>query len=125
VALLRTRQRWTTLTALGVVALHLSTVTHLALERHTVASSGALVELRDESAAHAHDERSLCDGAGLEVGQDAGPCLVVVEALATDDASTEQRPPQAWRMIAVPVDRVAGTGQRLWRLAPKASPPAA
>jgi hypothetical protein len=121
---LRSRQPWKVLAALGVVALHLLALTHLALERHTVASSGALVELRDESSAHAHDERSLCDGAALDGSQDAGPCLVVLEALETDDASSARPALQAWRAIATPFERVARASQRLWHLAPKASPPA-
>lgn len=113
-------------TALGLIALQLFLVGHMALEQHTLSVSGAVVEVHGSFELHGHEDRSLCE---REATDDAGwpdvPCQGTPEALRLVD----QRSPLA--PVLVQLTSLVGPqrpGQHLvavWLVAPKASPPAA
>jgi hypothetical protein len=114
-------------TALGMIALQLFLLGHLALERHTLSVNGAVIEVHDGSAElHGHEDRSLCEG---EATDDGGwpdvPCQGASEALRR----VIQRWPYAITVVELTTSPVCEQTPNhhhvaVWRVAPKASPPA-
>lgn len=111
--------------ALGLVALELLLVGHMAFERHTVSTSGSVVELHASLDLHAHEDRSLCEREGADVdGPQDSLCQSTPETLTRGWASTPHRV-----AASLPVARCTGLEVQaprvaVWRTAPKASPPA-
>ncbi len=112
-------------TALGMVALQLFLVGHMALEQHTLSVSGAVVEVHDSFELHGHDDRSVCE---RDAADDAGwpdvPCQGTPEALRLLDgrAPVARVPVHLTSLVRAqtPEHHLAA----VWLMAPKASPPA-
>ncbi|MCA2977532.1 MAG: hypothetical protein INH41_27795 [Myxococcaceae bacterium] len=109
------------LALLGVQAL---LAVHFALEAHTVSADGVLIDLREGEAAHAHLERSLCDGAEFDAARvDAGPCEAQGDPWA-DEAPALMAVPVAAAMTGPARRALRGAARTaVWRVAPKGSPP--
>ncbi|MCU0696741.1 MAG: hypothetical protein MUC96_09445 [Myxococcaceae bacterium] len=125
-SLRRQHRAWLALTAVGLLALQAWVTVHLGVEAHTVGSDGALIELHAPTGAHAHDERSLCDGAALDGSWfDGGPCEALVD-FAVTEASALPQPGKALT-LTLPSRRTdpPRSAIGLWQLAPKGSPPRA
>lgn len=112
-------------TALGMVALQLFLVGHMALEQHTLSVSGAVVEVHDSFELHGHADRSLCE---RDAADDGGwpdvPCQGTPEALRLIDGRSPVGavPVHLTSLVRAqtPVHHVVA----VWLVAPKASPPA-
>ena len=112
-------------TALGMVALQLFLVGHMALEQHTLSVSGAVVEVHDSFQLHGHEDRSLCE---RDAADDAGwpdvPCQGTPELLRL----VEQRSAVAPVLVHLTSLVCAQSPEQhvvpVWLTAPKASPPA-
>jgi hypothetical protein len=112
------------LSVVGLLGLELLLAGHLALEAHTVSSDGGFVEVRGDDA-HAHDERSLCDGSALGGHWfDAGPCEAQLDAhVAAPHAESPGRMAAA-ALAGFDTGRQHVAARRaVWREAPKGSPP--
>ncbi|MBL8922951.1 MAG: hypothetical protein JNJ54_29145 [Myxococcaceae bacterium] len=111
--------------ALGLVALELLVVGHMAFERHTVSTSGSVVELHASLDLHAHEDRSLCerDGDDLEGPQDT-LCQGTPETLTRSTGEARDASAQALQLARGRLPEVHRSGVAVWRTAPKASPPA-
>lgn len=117
----RLRQR---VVALGLISLQLVVVGHMAFERHGLSTAGDVVELHDALTLHGHEERSLCEREADEGGSD-GDALC---HLGRVGALTSSPPGFGAVVTGVPhllrlASRVVRV-DRLWLVAPKASPPA-
>jgi hypothetical protein len=111
--------------ALGMVLLELLVVGHMALERHTVSTAGAVVELHASLDLHAHSDRSLCErDAASDTGWGDTPCHGTPETLVlTPDAPPPARI-AAGLVLSPRADESHAAVVALWLTAPKASPPA-
>lgn len=120
-AVLGLRQR---AVAFGLISLELVLVGHMAFERHTVSTSGDVVELHASSSLHGHEERSLCERDAAD-GDDSLDTLCHLAPEHAPSAGRGPRVPDASLEArrAASVTR-AHVHQRLWLMAPKASPPA-
>ena len=112
-------------TALGLVALQLFLVGHMALEQHTLSMSGAVIEVHDSFELHGHEDRSLCERDAADgAGWPDVPCQGTPEVLRLVDGRSPDGPvavPLTSRLRAqAPVHHVVA----VWLVAPKASPPA-
>lgn len=111
--------------ALGLVALELLLVGHMAFERHTVSTSGSVVELHASLDLHAHDDRSLCETDG---GDDAAwgdtPCHGTPETLSFRANVDAAGPSLELDVTPHLADQQHLAPYALWLMAPKASPPA-
>ncbi len=111
--------------ALGLISLELILVGHMAFERHTVSTSGDVVELHASIDLHGHQERSLCQREATS----ADDALDTLCHLAPEQLS---RSPQSLGPALLELDAPVSSGaqrlivtRRLWLMAPKASPPVA
>lgn len=111
--------------ALGLISLELILVGHMAFERHTMSASGDVVEVRASIALHGHDERSLCerDARDADDSRDTLCHLAPEQLPGAHRAPRAPAPEVATRPLTV-LER-APAHDRLWLMAPKASPPAA
>ncbi|MDX2008611.1 MAG: hypothetical protein SFW67_00390 [Myxococcaceae bacterium] len=122
----RLHRSWRALTAMTVVALQAWLLVHLGVVTHTVGADGELVELHGDSPVHEHEGPSLCAGGAPEASwYDAGPCEGPLEFVTGDDSALSSAPRNTGGAVAPPPTRLLSRAWRLWRLAPKASPPAA
>ncbi len=112
-------------TALGMVALQLFLLGHMALEQHTLSVSGAVVEVHDSFQLHGHEDRSLCE---REAADDAGrpdvPCQGTPEALRLVDQRSPVGPVLVHLTSLVRAQSPEHHLAAVWLMAPKASPPA-
>lgn len=112
-------------TALGMVALQLFLVGHMALEQHTLSVSGAVVEVHDSFELHGHEDRSLCE---RDAADDAGwpdvPCQGTPEALRLVDGRLPVGPVAVHLTSLVRAQTPVHHVVAVWLVAPKASPPA-
>jgi len=112
--------------ALGLIALQLFVVGHMALERHTVSTTGAVVELHASLDLHAHEDRSLCERAAADDGawpDDA--CQATPESLQLDASRAPVSAVRSLGSTLVATSSSRRPGPPVWLLAPKASPPRA
>lgn len=111
--------------ALGMILLELVLVGHMALERHTVSTSGAVVELHASLDLHAHEDRSLCETDGAEDASQAdAPCHGTPETLSLDQHLEAREPSLELDVTSQTTDQQHVASFALWLMAPKASPPA-
>lgn len=112
-------------TALGLVALQLFLVGHMALEQHTLSVSGAVIEVHDSFELHGHEDRSLCE---RDAADDAGwpdvPCQGTPEVLRLVDGRSSVAPVPVHLTSLVRAQLPVPHGVAVWLVAPKASPPA-
>lgn len=121
----RIRQLRRSAFALGLIALELLVVGHMAFERHTLSTSGSVVELHASLDLHAHEDRSLCasDGADVDGARDL-LCQTAPESLTFSAMAAVLPRVTALRTQRPAADDVRSPRVAIWRTAPKASPPA-
>lgn len=111
--------------ALGLIGLQLAVVGHLAFERHGLNANGDVIELHQSLDLHGHEERSLCerDAKEHDGSRDALCHFTANQSLSTFE---EVAVPQ---VVVEQGDSVSSSRaqpvERLWLMAPKASPPVA
>ncbi|MER2564877.1 MAG: hypothetical protein ABTQ32_29405 [Myxococcaceae bacterium] len=111
--------------ALGMILLELVLVGHMALERHTVSTSGAVVELHASLDLHAHEDRSLCETDGAEDAlQTDADCHGTPETLSLNQRTDAREPSLELDVTSQTTDQQHAAPFALWLMAPKASPPA-
>lgn len=108
-----------------MIALEVLLIGHMALERHTVSTSGAVVELHASLDRHAHEDRSLCETDGAaDASQADAPCHGTPEPLSL--SQTVEAAGATLELNGTPhlADQQHVASFALWLMAPKASPPA-
>lgn len=110
--------------ALGLVALEVLLAGHMALERHTVSTSGSVVELHASLDLHTHGDRSLCERTAGDDGASDDLCHGSPETLNLTAHADRPPAPIASAGAALVEHDAYGQHVALWLTAPKASPPA-
>lgn len=111
--------------ALGLISLELILVGHMAFEKHTVSTSGDVVELHASIGLHGHEERSLCQREASQA-EDAldSLCHLAPEQISRGADPVGPTFSALGAAVAEASQRLTVT-RRLWLMAPKASPPVA
>ena len=111
--------------ALGLIGLQLAGIGHLAFELHGLNADGDVIELHQTLELHGHEERSLCVRAPREQG---GSNDALCHFAANQSINTLEHvlaPERVVEPADVGSSSRAQPVERLWLMAPKASPPAA